>query len=78
MICQKELQYAMRRAGQNPTDVEVAATILKDNYFSKQIKVHDMINKIDDGSGVLNFEDFQMVRQICFEIFWNNNISLGD
>ena len=35
----------MRRAGQNPTDVEV----------------HDMINKIDNGSGVLDFEDFLLV-----------------
>ena len=36
----KELQYAMRRAGQNPTESEV----------------QDMINKIDDGSSSLNFE----------------------
>ena len=34
------LQNAMRRVGQNPTDVEVL----------------DIINKIDDGSGHLNFE----------------------
>ena len=37
------LQYAMRRAGQNPTDVEV----------------QDIINKIDDGSGTLNVDDFK-------------------
>merc|ERR1712170_220974 len=37
-----ELQYAMRRAGQNPTESEV----------------QDMVNKIDDGSSSLNFEDF--------------------
>ena len=36
----KELQYAMRRAGQNPTDVEV----------------QDMINQIDDGTGTLDFQ----------------------
>jgi len=41
----KELQYAMRRAGSNPTDVEV----------------QDMINKIDDGSGTLDFHDFALV-----------------
>ena len=35
----------MRRAGQNPTDIEV----------------HDMINKIDNGSGVLDFDDFLLV-----------------
>ena len=35
----------MRRAGQNPTDIEV----------------QDMINKIDDGSGRLDFEDFLLV-----------------
>jgi len=35
----------MRRAGQNPTDVEV----------------QDMINKIDDGSGTLDFNDFVLV-----------------
>lgn len=33
---------AMRRAGSNPTEVEV----------------HDILNKIDDGSGVITFEDF--------------------
>ena len=36
---------AMRRAGRNPTDVEVS----------------DIINKIDDGSGHLNFEVKQSV-----------------
>ena len=35
----------MRRAGQNPTDVEV----------------QDMINKIDDGSATLDFKDFCFV-----------------
>ena len=32
----------MRRSGQNPTDVEV----------------QDIMNKMDDGSGTLNVEDF--------------------
>ena len=41
----QDLQYAMRRAGQNPTDVEV----------------QDLINKIDDGSGTLDFSDFCLV-----------------
>ena len=43
-ICYKfqELQSAMRRAGQNPTESEV----------------QDMINKIDDGSASLSFRDF--------------------
>ena len=41
----QDLQYAMRRAGQNPTDVEV----------------QDLINKIDDGSGTLDFTDFCLV-----------------
>ena len=36
----QELQYAMRRAGQNPTDIEV----------------QDMINKIDNGSGTMDFQ----------------------
>jgi Ca2+-binding EF-hand superfamily protein len=36
----QELQYAMRRAGQNPTDIEV----------------QDLINKIDNGSGTMDFE----------------------
>ena len=35
----------MRRAGQNPTDVEV----------------QDLINKIDDGTGTLDFNDFCVV-----------------
>ena len=36
------LIFAMRRAGLNPTEVEV----------------HDIINRLDDGSGVITFEDF--------------------
>ena len=36
------LLYAMRRAGVNPTEVEV----------------HDIINRLDDGSGTLTFDDF--------------------
>ena len=35
----------MRRAGQNPTDIEV----------------QDMLNKIDDGSGEIDFQDFLLV-----------------
>ena len=35
----------MRRAGQNPTDIEV----------------QDLLNKIDDGSGTLNVDDFLLV-----------------
>ena len=37
----------MRRVGVNPTEVEV----------------HDLINKIDDGTGVLTFEDFCSILQ---------------
>ena len=43
----KALQYAMRRAGQNPTDIEV----------------QDLLNKIDDGSGTLNVDDFLVVMR---------------
>ena len=38
---------AMRRAGVNPTEVEV----------------HDIINRIDNGSGVLTFDEFCQVRK---------------
>ena len=38
----QDLQSALRRAGQNPTESEV----------------QDMINKIDDGTDSLSFEDF--------------------
>ena len=41
----QELQYAMRRAGHNPTDVEV----------------QDMVNKVDDGSGTMDLKDFLFV-----------------
>ena len=41
------LLYAMRRVGLNPTEVEV----------------HDTINRLDDGSGTLNFDDFCKVIQ---------------
>ena len=37
----------MRRAGQNPTDIEV----------------QDLLNKIDDGSGTLNVDDFLVVMR---------------
>ena len=37
----------MRRAGQNPTDIEV----------------QDLLNKIDDGSGTLNVDDFLLVMR---------------
>ena len=42
----KDLHYAMRRAGQNPTESEV----------------QDMINKIDDGTASLNFEERQIIN----------------
>ena len=42
----KDLHYAMRRAGQNPTESEV----------------QDMINKIDDGTASLNFEESQIIN----------------
>ena len=38
----QDLQSAMRRAGQNPTESEV----------------QDMINKIDDGTATISFNDF--------------------
>merc|ERR1712183_324880 len=41
-ISYSSLQNAMRRAGRNPTDVEVL----------------DIINKIDDGSGYLDLKEF--------------------
>ena len=30
----------------------------------KNVQVQDMVNKIDDGSGVLDFEDFLLVATI--------------
>ena len=47
MLCLQALKSAMRRVGQNPTDMEV----------------HDMLNKIDDGSGVMDFDDFLLVMR---------------
>ena len=41
----QDLQSALRRAGQNPTESEV----------------QDMINKIDDGSASLTFPDFRLL-----------------
>ena len=50
-ISYKSLIFAMRRAGINPTEVEV----------------HDIINRIDNGTGVLTFDEFCQVRkQISF------------
>jgi hypothetical protein len=54
------MQDVMRRAGLNPTDVEVGATgspLAPDNAP----QVHDIINKIDDGTGALSFPDFCQV-----------------
>ena len=44
-ISYKSLIFAMRRAGANPTEMEV----------------HDIINRLDNGSGVLSFDDFLKV-----------------
>ena len=41
-ISYSSLIFAMRRAGLNPTEVEV----------------HDIVNRLDDGSGVITFDDF--------------------
>ena len=51
----------MRRAGQNPTDIEV----------------QDMLNKIDDGSGEIDFQDFLLVireksREVDMEIHFKD------
>ena len=58
----KSLQYAMRRAGQNPTDVEV----------------QDLLNKIDDGSGsgTLNVDDFLGQYKELFKILSNIDLCL--
>ena len=45
-ISYKSLLFAMRRAGVNPTEVEV----------------HDIINRLDNGTGVLSFDDFLKVK----------------
>ena len=63
------LIFAMRRAGLNPTEVEV----------------HDIINRLDDGSGVITFDDFckVMLRKTkeidqetyykeCFRVFYKD------
>ena len=41
---------------------EVFFTSMMFSYKSL-LQVHDMINKIDDGSGVLDFEDFLTVSK---------------
>ena len=61
MVCLQDLQYAMRRAGQNPTGIEV----------------QDMLNKVDDGSGVMDFDDFLLVmreksREVDMEIHFKD------
>ena len=61
MLCLQALKSAMRRVGQNPTDMEV----------------HDMLNKIDDGSGVMDFDDFMLVmreksREVDMEIHFKD------
>ena len=48
----------MRRAGINPTEVEV----------------HDIINRHDDGSGVFNFDEFCKVVRKYFTLSQNNRI----
>ena len=53
----------MRRAGQNPTDIEVHDIINKIDNDNDNIEVHDMINKIDTGAGVFDFEDFLLVMR---------------
>ena len=67
-----DLQCAMRRAGQNPTDVEVFLRnkrCLWINELFACIQVQDMVNKIDDGSGVLDFEDFLLVMKFLTNVY---------
>ena len=47
-IWSQSLILAMRRAGTNPTEVEV----------------HDIINRHDDGSGLISFDEFCKVQTI--------------
>ena len=65
-----DLQCAMRRAGQNPTDVEV---FLRNKRWIHElfacVQVQDMVNKIDDGSGVLDFEDFLLVVKFLTNVY---------
>ena len=49
-ISYKSLLFAMRRAGVNPTEVEV----------------HDIINRLDNGTGVLSFDDFLKVKSSIY------------
>ena len=59
-ISHGSLIFAMRRAGLNPTEVEV----------------HDVLNRLDDGTGVITFEEFCEVmlrknketeQEICYK-----------
>ena len=54
-ISYKSLIFAMRRAGVNPTEVEV----------------HDIINRLDNGTGVLSLDDFLKVCEMRFFSFFN-------
>ena len=53
-ISYKSLIFAMRRAGVNPTEVEV----------------HDIINRLDNGTGVLSLDDFLKVCRMRFFCFF--------
>ena len=61
-ISYKSLIFAMRRAGVNPTEVEV----------------HDMINRLDNGTGVLSFDDFLKVCGMRFVLFFFFNYLILD
>ena len=69
-ISYSSLIFAMRRAGLNPTEVEV----------------HDIVNRLDDGSGVITFDDFckimvgknkevdqETTYKECFRVFYKDN-----
>ena len=60
-ISHGSLIFAMRRAGLNPTEVEV----------------HDMLNRLEDGTGVITFEEFCEVmlrknketeQEVCYKV----------
>lgn len=42
--------------------------ILSHKTGKKNVQVQDMVNKIDDGSGVLDFEDFLLVATIDIRV----------
>ena len=82
-VCDEEGWTEPHRCGgllrRNINFLKISVFLLRDVIYTHPLpclKVQDMVNKIDDGSGVLDFEDFLLVNKdwlnsnVCTSMCW--------